>query len=294
MCLRRKIKLDWLNGDVKELRVRYEQLFHVDSVDLCSWASIEHNGQPLKWLIHHPKQLLSHDCYIVYFHGGGWIVGSPHTHADITQALSEQTGLRVVSIDYRLAPEYLAPAPIEDGMAVLAHLFSKSSADGGCKTVILGGDSAGAAIALAVERVATPSVRKRILGVCSLYGCFGVLDSASLHQDGSREDGLDVHCVRRFWTLANVPGRISPYAIESLGGLSDIPNYILAAGRDPMRDDSFVLIESLRNAGRTLALDVVESETHGFLHGARCSEVAQSAFTRIGAWVDGLVIGVRK
>lgn len=293
MSLRVSTAFDWLNGNVGELRARYEQLFRVDSTESCSWESVEHQGRPLKLLIHHPTRLQSHKCCIVYFHGGGWIVGSPSTHADISGALCEYSGLRVVSVDYRLAPEYPAPAPVEDGIAALAHIFSKSATDGGCKSVILCGDSAGAAIALAVERLAAPNIRDRILGVCSLYGGFGLLDSASQRQWGSRKDGLDVDCIRRFWTLANVPGKVSPYAIESFSGPSDIPVYILVAGRDPLRDDSLALAKVLKSASRTLVIDVVESETHGFLHGAQHSRVAQDALERIGSWVDGLVLGLR-
>ena len=93
---------------------------------------------------------------IVYFHGGGWIVGSPLTHADISGALSAATGLEVVSVDYRLAPEYPAPAPIEDGLAAIDHVLARDRGT----SLILCGDSAGAAIALAVASAA-PLQRSR-------------------------------------------------------------------------------------------------------------------------------------
>jgi acetyl esterase len=289
MPLRDSATFDWLNGDIRELRARYEQVCHVEGAGQFSWESIEHRGQPLKMLIHHPTRLQSRGCCIVYFHGGGWIVGSPSTHVDISWALCEQSGLRVVSVAYRLAPEYRAPAPVEDGIAALAHILAKSPSGDESNSVILCGDSAGAAIAMAVERHASPVIQKRILGVCCLYGGFGVMDSASLRQWGSRRVGLDVDCMRRFWTLANVPGKVSPYAIESLIGPSEVPVYLLVAGRDPLRDDSFALAENLKKFGRSQVIDVVESETHGFLHGVHHSETAQSALERIGSWVDGLV-----
>jgi acetyl esterase/lipase len=87
------------------------------------------------------------------------------------------------------------------------------------RKIILCGDSAGAVIALAVERQLSPAYCEQIAGVGSFYGSFGVLDSPSLRQWGSRTDGLDVDCIDRFWSLANVPGSVSPYAIEQLGGL---------------------------------------------------------------------------
>ncbi len=270
---------------MRQLRAEYEQLFRVDTAPSCSWQTIQHQGHVLSLLMHCPAARLSEDCCIIYFHGGGWIFGSPSTHADISGALSERAGLRVASVGYRLAPEHPAPAPIEDGIAVLEYMLSKSLAQGGCNSVILCGDSAGAAIALAVERAAPAALRGRILGVCSLYGGFGLLDSASLRQWGSRDEGLDADCVRRYWTLANVPGKISPYAIESLGGPSGIPVYILIAGHDPLKDDSLALVTRLERAGRTLVVDVVQSETHGFLHGADPSPSAQSALERIALWM---------
>jgi len=102
---------DWLNGDV-----------------------LEQNASQRK------------DAVIVYFHGGGYIVGSPLTHADITTELGRRTGLALYSVDYRLAPEFVAPAPIEDGHSVIDHLVRNGTRD-----IILCGDSAGGSIALAVE-----------------------------------------------------------------------------------------------------------------------------------------------
>ena len=119
------------------------------------------------------------------------------------------------------------------------------------RTILLCGDSAGGAIAMAVERFAAPTIRGRILGVCSIYGGFGLLDSASLRQWGSRQDGLDVDCVRRFWALANAPGKVSPYAIESLACPSNVPVYILVGGRDPLRDDFPCLSEKPQESWQT-------------------------------------------
>ncbi len=267
-----------------QLRAEYERLFRVDTASSCSWQAIQHQGHVLGLLMHHPAGRLSGDCCIIYFHGGGWIFGSPSTHADISGALCERSGFRVASVGYRLAPEHPAPAPVEDGIAVVEYMLSKSLAQGGCNSVILCGDSAGAAIALAVERAAPPDIRGRILGVCSLYGGFGLLDSASLRRWGSREEGLDADCLRRYWTLANAPGKSSPYAIESLGGPSSVPFYILVAGQDPMKDDSLALARSLESAGRNLVIDIVDLETHGFLHSVH-SPAARDALERIASWM---------
>jgi acetyl esterase len=285
MPQRSSLDLDWLNGDVLELRRQYEAALRIEDGKTDSWEETRNLGQPVRLLIHRPSELLRRDCAVFYFHGGAWIVGSPSTHADISRALCERTGLHVVSVDYRLAPEHVAPAPIDDGMAALVHIFSGSGGRVSCNRAILCGDSAGAAIALALERRADVAMRGNILGVCSLYGGFGVLDSHSLNSWGSREQGLDADCVRRFWSLANPPGGVSPYSIAALGGFSDVPAYLLAAARDPLRDDSLALAEALQKSGREMVFDLVEGETHGFLHNLAESERSGAALDRVCAWM---------
>jgi acetyl esterase len=281
--------LDWLHDSVENLRAAYEKERKKPIPSWVQWDEIEGEPNPIRILRHRPPGSETNQTLIIYFHGGGWIVGSPETHADITAALSLSAGCELISVDYRLAPEHVAPAPVLDGLRVVKEILTQKLNGTTSRSVILCGDSAGGAIAMAVERLAAPIVRSRILGVCSIYGGFGLLDSASLRRWGSREDGLDVDCVCRFWTLANIPGKVSPYAIESLAGSSDIPVYILIAGKDPLRDDSLALMKCLKEFGRPLVVDVVESGTHGFLHGASHSRVAYVALERIGSWVHGLV-----
>ena len=280
--------MDWLHDSVEDLRAAYERDRKKPIPSWAEWDEIEGEPNPIRILRHRPPGSETNRTLIIYFHGGGWIVGSPETHADITAALSLSAGCELISVDYRLAPEHVAPAPMLDALRVAKEILTQKSNGTTSRSIILCGDSAGGAIAMAVEHLAAPTIRSRILGVCSIYGGFGLLDSASLRQWGSREDGLDVDCVRRFWSLANVPGKVSPYAIESLAGPSNIPVYILVAGRDPLRDDSLALAESLRKAGRPLVIDIVESGAHGFLHGVYNSRVAYAALERIGLWIKGL------
>ncbi len=282
------VSLDWLDGDVRELRERYERANRVEDRGAHEWRTIEQQGRRLKLLIQHPRNLSNPDCIIVYFHGGGWIVGSPLTHADISRALCERTGLRLVSVDYRLAPEFVAPAPVEDGLAALSYIFDAGIGGRGIGSAILCGDSAGGAIALAVERHAEPAVRTGIIGVCSLYGFFGLLDSVSLVSRGSHEDGLDRDCVKRMWSLANEPDTRSPYSVEALGVYSPTPAYLIAASEDPVLDDTLALAISMKASGRPYILDQIEGETHGFLHEAGKSEKASASLERLSSWMSAI------
>jgi acetyl esterase len=285
---RPSIAFDWLHGDVRDLRERYERAYQVLDEGNHSWQTLEIDGRRLRLLIQQPANRLASDCILVYFHGGGWIVGSPATHADISRALCEETGLDVMSVDYRLAPENPAPAPIEDGLAALAHAFSAD--EGGLirKTAILCGDSAGASIALAIERRLDETMRKRILGVGAFYGGYGLQESPSSRRWGSPADGLDYHSLARMWRLANGPVTPSPYAIESLTGLTTVPAYILAASCDPLLEDSLALAEAFRKHVRPATLDLVDEVGHGFLHDADISKPAAAALARVTAWIGGL------
>lgn len=84
---------------------------------------------------------------ILYLHGGGYITGSPQTHVGLAGRISKLTGLQVASVDYRLAPEHPAPAALEDAKAAHAMLMAKGYSP---SQIILGGDSAGGGVALAL------------------------------------------------------------------------------------------------------------------------------------------------
>jgi acetyl esterase len=283
---RAALDLDWLNGNVKELRARYERACRIPISGRDRWATIERSGRRLRLLIHEPSAAKACDCAIVYFHGGGWIVGSPETHADVSRALCKNTGLKVISVAYRLAPEHKAPAPIEDGLAALDYLFSSQS---GLRHAILCGDSAGGSIAMAVGRNAIGDAKERILGVCSLYGAFGLTASSSLRAFGNRAQGLDAACVRRYWRLANTRASRSPYSIAALGALSRLQVYLLIAGMDPLRDDSLALARALRSQGAAVTVDFHKDESHGFLQDGRARTRVNSSLAGVSRWVRAVM-----
>jgi acetyl esterase len=189
--------------------------------------------------------------------------------------------MTVFSVAYRLAPEWPAPAAVIDGCRAVSAVLGSGNIEG----VVLCGDSAGAAIALAVERRADAAIRDRIRGVCAFYGCYGLRETPSIRAFGSRADGLDAACIERLWTLANDPLLPSPYSIDALGGVPGAPVYLLAAGRDPFRDDTFALAAAYRTCGRPHDLDLVEEAAHGFLHETGRSAAATEAIARVGAWI---------
>jgi acetyl esterase/lipase len=265
---------DWLNGDVGQLRAGYERERAKPMPKDASWLTLH----SVRVLAQNASQ--AKDAAIVYFHGGGFIVGSPLTHADITTELGRRTGLALYSVDYRLAPEFVAPAPIEDGRSVIDHLLRNGTRD-----IILCGDSAGGSIALAVEASLPSGLCHHIAGVCSFYGAHGLFDTASLIERGSRADGTDDACLRRYFSLATGGSAQNPYAIRALAKRSSVPAYLMAASDDPLCDDTLLLAQALDEMGRDVTIYVAQREGHGFLHSAASSQEAAKALENVAHWI---------
>lgn len=266
-------RFDWLNGDIRTLRETYARVrakpvppdalsLRIGNINVLRFAGQSSGGA------------------VVYFHGGGFIVGSPVTHADIAARLARHSALPVYSIDYRLAPDHKAPAPVEDGIAVVRHLV-----ESGVERLAICGDSAGGAIALATEGGLPDSLRKHVIGVASFYGAHGLFDTASILASGSRADGTDRECVARYFELA---GR-DAYSIETLAKPSPVPVYLIAAEEDALRDDTLALATAMQAKGRAVVIDRVPDVDHGFLHGGGENAEAEGAIARFAAWLSGMI-----
>ena len=270
---RQSLCLDWRYGNVRDLRCAYERACQVTPAG-AEWRMIEAEGRLIRVLVHESPQRA--ERAILYFHGGGWMFGSPATHADISSELGRATGLTVISVDYRLAPENKARAAIADGLAALNYCR-----DAGFASVILAGDSAGGAIALALEREAAKR-GERIAGVCSFYGAFGHVVSPR----GKTRDGLDTLSVKRYWRAANGSAGKSPYSISALADGPGCPVHLVIAGRDPLRDDSIALARALKR--RAVSVDMHPFEGHSFLQHPLAHRAKQTAYRNVVRWIDGL------
>jgi len=128
---------------------------------------------------------------LVYFHGGGWILGNLDTHDRIMRLLAVKSGTLVLGVDYRLAPEHKFPAAHDDALAATRHVLAQGRGLGIDATrVAVGGDSAGANLSLATCLGLAPAERAAIRLQLLYYGAFGLSDSASMRAYGNEMDGL--------------------------------------------------------------------------------------------------------
>ena len=219
---------------------------------------------------------------IVYFHGGGFVAGSPATHRCVTAWLAKLTGMRVLSGRYRLAPEH--PFPAQRGDAVAACAAAAAMSGAGAR-LILAGDSAGASVALWGLRALDPDLRARVAGLALLYGGYGGMSGGSIARYGTPENGLDAETLsvmyRRLGAAAQ-DGGIWPAAFA--GEIVE-PAYVLAAEVDAVFDDSALLFQALGPAVRDSRFVVAAGQDHGFLKGAGRDPSALRELQALSGWV---------
>ncbi len=208
---------------------------------------------------------------LVYVHGGGYILGNLDTHDRICRLLAVRSGWAVLAVDYALAPEKQFPVQPDQVFAVLQYAAAHGDVLGvDSGRIAIGGDSAGAHLSLAAtldaRTVGGPSVCAQLL----FYGGFGLKDSASRRLYGwANLDGLgdtDANTYRDYY-IADPADRDHPRVNLLKSDMAGLPpTYIGAVAYDPLRDDSLVLSEFLKEPGVKHRLEVYEGVLHGFLH----------------------------
>ncbi|ETX05451.1 MAG: hypothetical protein ETSY2_22870 [Candidatus Entotheonella gemina] len=225
---------------------------------------------------------------LVYFHGGGWVLGSIETHDPICRELTRAVGCVVVSVDYRLAPEHPFPIPLEDCYAAVCWVArSASGINGDAQRIAVGGDSAGgnlaAAVALTARDRGVPSLAYQLL-------IYPVMDCA-FDTDSYRENGdsyfLTKDMMVWFWQhyVRHEEHRLHPQAAplraHHFYGLPS--TLLLTAEFDPLRDEGKAYAERLQAAGVRVEYRCYEGMIHGFLGLTSRLETAARAMAETAA-----------
>ncbi|WP_257169496.1 alpha/beta hydrolase [Bradyrhizobium sp. SRS-191] len=229
----------------------------------------------------------------VYFHGGGLVAGSIDTHDRVAAALAAAGKCRLVSIDYRLAPEHKFPAAFEDALAAVRFAIDHASALGIDRNrIVVGGDSAGATLAAAVCQHPGGTTGFGIAAQClicpvldfsrswpsrELFGTGYLVDAATWQADlaDCLPEPTDLH-----------DPRISPLCLADLSGLP--PAIIHTAEFDPMRDEGNAYAARLADAGVTVAHVCHDGMVHNFHALGTLLPQAKSALELIGRQIRSL------
>jgi acetyl esterase len=205
---------------------------------------------------------------VVWFHGGGWVVGSLDTFDPICRALAAAVPAVVVAVDYRLAPEHRFPAAVEDSYAATLWASRNAASLGGTQQrLAVAGDSAGgnlaAVVALGARDRGGPAIAFQLL-VCPVMDA--AMDSASYRE---KADGfyLTAAGMRWYWDhyLGGADGSrpdASPLRAAFFGGLP--PALVVSAEHDPLRDEGEAYAARLRAAGVPAAVSRYPGVVHGF------------------------------
>ncbi len=228
---------------------------------------------------------------LVYFHGGGFIAGSPDYTDGVTRTLALRIPAVVVSVDYRLAPEHPFPAAPDDCEFAVSWCFENAAALGARSAALaVAGDSAGGNLAAVVAQRDLAARRGRIGLQVLIYPCLDATRTdRESHRAFGRSYGLTTLDVVDLWGHYTPPGvdrgdsGLSPLYTKSLAGLS--PALVVTAGFDVLRDEGREYADALRAAGVAVRHVHEPAMPHGFITMTRLCSEAQATLESIAAEV---------
>jgi len=223
---------------------------------------------------------------LVYFHGGGWVIGDLDTHDIICRLLGNHAGVAVISVDYRMGPEHKFPAAVEDAFAATRWVADQAGAlglDG--SRIAVGGDSAGGNLSAVVTLLARDRGPKLSYQLLIYPGTDMTSDTESLKRfaDGYMLTRDGMRWFMGHYLRGPADGedwRASPLKAPDLSGLP--PAHILTAGFDPLMDEGKAYADRLAAAGVPVNYRCYEGMIHGFFGMTGPIETARKAIAEAG------------
>jgi acetyl esterase len=206
---------------------------------------------------------------LVYFHGGGWVIGDLESHDGLCAEIARATGLTVIAVDYRMAPEHACPAAADDCIAAVRWVAGSPAEVGQSVTgIVVAGDSAGGNLAAVAAQALAGKLPVPLLAQWLIYPAVDMVnDYGSLHEFA--EGYMLTESVMRWFEASYTPDpaqradpRASPLLAESVAGQP--PALIVTCGLDPLRDQGRAYAAKLVSAG----VPVRFRELPGVIHGA--------------------------
>jgi acetyl esterase len=219
---------------------------------------------------------------LVFYHGGGWVVGDLETHDGVCRFLAREADVAVLAIDYRLAPEHKFPAAVDDALAAF-RWAAGAAASLGCDPdrVAVGGDSAGGNLSAVVSQLARDSEGPEPAAQLLLYPLTDYTTKRPSYRLFSA--GFPLTEGDTDWYLGNYlptasaahDPRVSPLLTSNLRGLP--PAVVLTAGFDVLRDEGEEYAAKLRDAGVPVEHRRARGLVHGFANATGTSPTARDA-----------------
>lgn len=281
---------------VPEARAGMEQ--RVDLLKPFAPAAIETSdlavatpAGPLPLRLYRPEGVAGPLPTMIWFHGGGWVLGSIETHDNVCRFLAQAGPLLVVSVEYRLAPEHKSPAQQQDAMAALRWASAQIAEHGGDPArIILGGDSAGgnlAALAALEARAAGPKLAGQLL----VYPVTDYPADAHASYAENADFGLTREAMEWFWAHwlpdgAGPDAATAPLRAADISGLP--PAYVITASHDVLRDEGKAYAGRLAEGDALASHDHVEGTIHGFFSMGGLAPIATDTLQRAARWAASI------
>ena len=221
---------------------------------------------------------------LVYYHGGGWVCGSINTHDDVCRKLAQSMGHAVLSVDYRLAPEFAFPEPLNDCIVALRWAYAHASELGiDASRIAVGGDSAGGNLAAAVANLQPVPLKFQML----IYPVTDATRSSQSYQDNATGYRLTANGMKWFCDhyLSGSIGsptdpRVSPLFADAVTLASAPPAIVITAEFDPLRDEGEQYAHRLLEAGVACSLTRYYGQIHGFFSMSHFVDDGAAAITQ--------------
>ena len=230
---------------------------------------------------------------LLFFHGGGWVIGDLNSHDVVCRQLAHEGELIVISVDYRLAPEHKFPAAVDDAISAAKWIAANANALGiDANRLTVGGDSAGGNLAAVVALAARDGDGPKIAGQVLIYPATDFAMKHPSHREPETSILLTHSVIKWFCdhylgSSADIDNwKASPARAATLAGLP--PAYVMTAGADPLRDEGDEYAKRLKDAGVAVTYRHFPGQFHGFFTMGKLLNQANVAASEIGVWLKAL------
>jgi acetyl esterase len=245
-------------------------------------------GRSFDMHVYRPEAM-SGQHMLVYFHGGGWCVGSSATHDNIVRRLACTLACESWSVDYALAPE----APFPQGLLDCIAAVELAAIEKPNARLVVAGDSAGANLALGAAMHLRDRGRALIDALLLFYGVYtDDCSDSSMEMYGDGRYGLSLSAQRRYLdayissSRYDLPDAAYAFPLHDEANLAGLPrSWLTVAELDILRDQSHALAARLRRAGGLVHVDEIAGVVHGFLSFGRSLRQVDSALDAAVQWV---------
>ena len=260
------------------------------AIAVNDWSVPGRGGHDIGLRTYRPQNGDANACHVLYFHGGGFVVGNLDSHDAICAELAALSGHTLTAVDYRLAPEHLFPAALDDAEAVFRHVTQRTPDT----KVVLAGDSAGGHLSAGLSLRARASAGAMPVGQLLIYPSVGVRASGgSYERNGEAPLLTTADCRWYFETYTGQSGwpddpgdDLAPIRAKSFAGLP--ATAVVTAGFDPLLDDGLRYCERLAEAGVHFTWRHEPQLVHGFLRARHMSKAAGASFHWMAEQLEAL------